>query len=247
MSDEEESCIVSQFRQFLELDPGEIELLYQLEKDPRSYSPDELIAASGQSSDHLFTVLSGWACAERILPDGRRQVLDLFTPGHIIGLREIISHHYTSDFRALTDVVACPFPLADLHEVFEQAPRLGDLFFLVLAREQAILVERIINIGRRTAAERLAHLLVEIRVRTQTTSNRIEFPLTQTMIGDALSLSSVHISRTYQRLCDRGLIKKRDGVVEILDLEELIDYSGFERSYLEINSNWAHTTRPATA
>ncbi|WP_292363691.1 Crp/Fnr family transcriptional regulator, partial [Methylophaga sp. UBA1464] len=124
-------------------------------------------------------------------------------------------------------------------EIFDQAPRLTDLFFLILAREQSMLIERVINIGRRSAVERLAHFIVEMKVRLNVDTDQFELPMNQTVIGDTLSLSSVHVSRTFKVLRDEGLLESHNGNIQILDLEGLIEISGFDRNYLDSHSNWA--------
>lgn len=245
MSESPDSCIIQQFQKLADLDENERDLLRELEKHPKTFEAGELLAEAGQTSDHFFTITRGWACAERILADGRRQVLDLFMPGQILGLREISFHRNLSDFRAIDEVDACPFPRKRLTEIFDRAPRLSDLFFLILAREQSMLVERVINIGRRTAAERLAHFLVEIKVRLHQESNELRLPMTQAGVGDTLSLSAVHVSRTYQQLAELGLIEKTNGCIRICDLDALIEYGGFDRAYLETSSDWARQRRPA--
>ena len=239
----EPSCIVHQFQRFAEKLTGpEQQLLSRLEQDPRSYDADQEMAAVGCDSNKFFTLRSGWACSIRTLADGQRQILDIFLPGQIIGLREISFSRNLSEIRTLTDVVACPFPRQRLTEIFDQAPRLTDLFFLIMAREQSMLIERVINIGRRNAAERLAHFLVEIQTRLAIRSLAFTLPMNQTLIVDALSLSSVHVSRTFKQLRELGFVENQNGDIQILDLEGLIDFSGFDRSYLEFNSDWA---RPA--
>jgi CRP-like cAMP-binding protein len=246
MNDADRSCIVSQYQQLTELDAGEKALLRELEQAPKEYAEGDLLAEAGLRSEHFFTIIDGWVCAERTLEDGRRQILDLFTPGHIAGLREITFHTNLCDFRALTPVTACPFPRKHLNVIFDQAPRLGDLLFLVLAREQSMLVERVINIGRRNAAERLAHFLIEIKARLRSKSDTIELPMTQSAIGDALSLSAVHVSRTFQQLCELGFISKDHASISIIDLDGLIEFGGFERAYLDIDSGWARPSAVLT-
>lgn len=239
MSKSAGGCILRQFEDLSRLDACEAQLLARLEENPRRYAAGELLAEAGRRSDCFFTVTEGWACAERVLEDGTRQVLDLFMPGQIMGLREIGFHRNLCDFRALTDVTACPFPRRHLTDIFDEAPRLSDLFFLVLAREQSMLVERVINIGRRSAAQRLAHFLVEISVRSRQSADCLVLPLTQAVIGDALSLSAVHVSRTFQNLRELGLIETDNGAVRVCDLDALIDFGGFDRAYLESRSDWA--------
>lgn len=239
MSATEPSCIVHQFQRFSELTGAEQQLLSHLEQDPRSYDADQEMAAAGSDADKFFTLRSGWACSIRTLADGQRQILDIFLPGQILGLREISFSRNLSEIRTLTDVIACPFPQQRLTEVFDQAPRLTDLFFLIMAREQSMLIERVINIGRRNAAERLAHFLVEIQTRLAIRSLAFTLPMNQTQIADTLSLSSVHVSRTFKQLREMGFVENQNGEIEIIDLDGLIDFSGFDRSYLEFNSDWA--------
>lgn len=235
----QDSCIVNQFSNLTNLTDNEVSLLATLEKNPREYPKDTTLAGAGSDADRFFTLRSGWACATRTLADGQRQVLDIFLPGQIMGLREMSFQQNLSEFRTITPIVACPFPREHLSEIFDKSPRLTDLFFMILAREQSMLIERVINIGRRTAAERLAHFIVEMKVRLNQTSQEFELPLNQTIIGDALSLSSVHISRTFRTLKEMQLIEKTDGVVRIRDLDALIDFAGFDRAYLDSHCHWA--------
>lgn len=241
-----ESCIINHFQQFAELSEHEKNLLTALEKNPRLYPADKAIASIGCTADRFFTLKSGWACAIRSLADGQRQVLDIFLPGQILGLREISFDRNLSELHALTEVKACPFPRQRLTDIFDQAPRLTDLFFLILAREQSMLIERVINIGRRNAAERLAHFIVEMKTRLNQSTNEFMLPMNQTVIGDALSLSSVHVSRTFKYLRSLGLISTKDGIISIQNLDGLIDFSGFDRSYLDNHSNWARQSLAET-
>lgn len=243
----QDSCIVNHFQQFGDLTEQEINLLTALEKDPRTYPADKAIASIGCEADRFFTLKSGWACAIRSLADGQRQVLDIFLPGQILGLREISFDRNLSELHALTEVKACPFPRQRLTDIFDQAPRLTDLFFLILAREQSMLIERVVNIGRRNAAERLAHFIIEMKTRLNQNTNEFMLPMNQTVIGDALSLSSVHVSRTFKHLRNLGLISTKDGIISIQNLDGLIDFSGFDRSYLDNHSNWARQNVAETA
>lgn len=237
MSDE--SCIVAQFSRLRELSDQEADLLQSLERDVNHYPAGEQLCAAGSEAHCFFSLKSGWACATRVMADGQRQVLDIFLAGQIMGLREIGFDRAQSELVALTDVSACPFPRQRLGEIFQQAPRLADLFFLVLAREHALLTERIINIGRRPAIERLAHFLLEMKTRLHADTDEFELPMNQTVIGDALGLSAVHVSRTLTQLREQDLVSMENGQVRIDDLEGLIELAGFDRTYLDIGSNWA--------
>ncbi len=232
------SCIIEQFGRLVDLTDKEKSLLRTLEKDPKHYASGDLICEAGSSAMCFFTLQSGWAYSTRVLADGQRQVLDIFLPGQLMGVRDIGFNRSLSDFVALTDVEACPFPQRRITEVFAESPRLTDLLFLVLGREHAMLTERVINLGRRPAAQRLAHFILEMKVRLNQFEEEFELPLTQTIIGDALGLSSVHVSRTLKELRQNQWMHFSDGVVTINDLDAMVDFSGFNRTYLDSLVDW---------
>ena len=233
------SCIVERFSELRELDEQEKDLLGNLERDLKSYPTGERLQAIGDPASQFFTLHSGWACSVRVLADGQRQVLDIFLPGQVMGLREMGFDKSHAEIVALTDVEACPFPRTRLKELLEEAPRLGELFFIVMAREQAMLTERMISIGRRPALKRIAHFLLEFKVRLGCSDDEFEFPLNQPVIGDALGLSAVHVSRTLSTLRKRGLVASENGTIRLLDVEHLIDLAEFERGYLDCHMRWA--------
>ncbi|TVQ33902.1 MAG: Crp/Fnr family transcriptional regulator [Wenzhouxiangella sp.] len=236
----EESCIVHKFSELRDLDAGEIDVLASLERDLKSYHAGERLQVIGAQASQFFTLHRGWACAVRVLADGQRQVLDIFLPGQIMGLREMGFDQTHAEIVALTDVEACPFPRTHLKDVFTRAPGLGELFFIVMAREQAMLTERMISIGRRPAVQRLAHFLLEFQVRLGSDNDDFELPLNQSVIGDALGLSAVHVSRTMAVLRKRGLVAADNGRIRILDIDALADLAEFERDYLDCRLRWNH-------
>lgn len=228
-----ESCIVQKFTELRKLDDNEIELLASLERDLTGYAGGERLQHVGEEASRFFTLHSGWACAVRVLADGQRQILDIFLPGQVMGLREMGFDKTHAELVAVTNVEACPFPRSRLKELFAEAPRLGELFFIVMAREQAMLTERMISIGRRPALQRLAHFLLEFQVRLGSPEDGFELPLNQAVIGDALGLSAVHVSRTLTALRKRDLVASDNGRICIVDVDRLAELAEFERGYLD--------------
>lgn len=226
------SCIVDQFKRFGDLEAGEVELLQQLELDPKTYPAGTIVCEAGSTAAHLFTLVAGWAGIVRHFADGRRQVLDLYLPGQIMRLRELGAGQARSDLVAFTDITACPFPRARINDLLAASPRLAETLLLTLTAEQAILTERIINVARRPALERVAHFLLELRFRLDAETETFELPLTQELIGDLLGLSSVHVSRTLGRLRKAGLAKVAAGQVHLQDAAALETLSGFRKEYL---------------
>lgn len=225
------SCIVDRFTCFTALNAEEIELLHQLEQDRKTFPAGTVLCAAGSIATHFFTLVEGWAGIVRNFADGRRQVLDLYLPGQIMRLRELGAEQAQSDLVAFTDIVACPFPRAKIDQLLAH-PRLAAALMLTLTAEQALLTERITNVARRPALQRMAHFLLELRFRLSADTGSFELPLTQELIGDLLGLSSVHVSRTLSRLRELKLAEINERSVDLLNLPALETLSGFSTDYL---------------
>jgi len=101
-----------------------------------------------------------------------------------------------------------------------------------------------LNLGQRSAYERLAHLLVELYLRLKAVGRaedgRCDFPLTQNDLADATGLTSVHVNRTLQELRRDGLIELERKQLQILDLERMMDISMFNANYLHLDHEGRH-------
>jgi len=179
----------------------------------------------GATSEHLFTVLGGWAFRYKMLPDGRRQILNYALPGDFVGLQASVLNHMEHSVEALTDMVLCIFPRDKLWELHRGHPTLAfDLTWLA-AREEQILDENLLSVGRRSALERIAYLLLHLFTRAKQLNlaqgNKFEFPLTQQHVADTLGMSLVHSNKTFQRLRRSGAVRWNRNEVEIVDAAAL--------------------------
>lgn len=230
--------VVTNFRKLVELTPHEREVVATLAEQPMAVKADEFIRSAHHSSENLYLLNAGWACCSRDLADGSRQILDVYLPGQILGLRELGFKRSQSNILALTDVEVCPFPKKRIFELIEEEKRLADIFLLLMAREEAILIERIINIGRRSAEERLANFIIELQQRVNPDSQSFELPMTQEQIGDALGMTSVHVCRMFSKLEKKGLIKREGYAMTILLQDDLWDLARFNPDYLSPDLDW---------
>jgi CRP/FNR family transcriptional regulator, anaerobic regulatory protein len=179
----------------------------------------------GATSEHLFTVLAGWAFRYKMLPDGRRQILNYALPGDFVGLQASVLNHMEHSVEALTDMVLCIFPRDKLWELHRGHPTLAfDLTWLA-AREEQILDENLLSVGRRSALERIAYLMLHLFTRAKQLNlaqgNKFEFPLTQQHVADTLGMSLVHANKTLQRLRRSGTVRWNRNEVEIVDAAAL--------------------------
>ena len=241
-----ESCLVQQFRAYGPLRDADRDLLLALEKDERAYGRDARIYGQGEAVSSLYVIKTGWVCVHCLLDDGRRQIVDVKLPGDLIGLREVAFVETMSGATTLTEAVLCPFSKPRLSEVFERSPYLARLFFLIEARVQAGLCERIVNLGQRDAFSRLCSFLVELKLRLEMCGDAsgatFRFPFSQRLLGDLLGLSEVHVSRILRRLREEGLAAVSREQVRILDWEHLQEEARFNPATLELDLGWVRSS-----
>ena len=123
-----------------------------------------------------------------------------------------------------------------LREITEKFPHLTRVLWFATNLDAAIHREWELSLGRRTAIQKMAHLLCELHVRLGLVGlaeeGRYELPLTQHEMAEALGLTYVHVNRILQQLRESGCVEFRGGTVTIFDVEELRDLGEFDPSYL---------------
>jgi CRP/FNR family transcriptional regulator len=212
---------------------ADIKFLDDLKKDHILLPAGREIISAGDPNPPLYTLFSGWAFRFKMLPDGRRQILNFLMPGDPIGFQAHMFDVAPHSVQSLTPVQLCAFHRSKVWDLFRNHPELAfDLTWLT-AHEEGVVDESLLSAGQRTAAERVAALLIHLYKRAAAlklgNGAGIHFPLTQTHISDALGLSLVHTNKTMRRLTKMGLHEIQNGTLKILNgkaLEKLA--SAFE-------------------
>lgn len=190
------------------------------------------ILSEGNHGQHLYTVLSGWTFRYKMLPDGRRQILNFAMPGDFLGLQSSIMAEMEHSVEALTDTVLCVFSRERIWELYSNYPSLAFDLTWLSARNESMLDESLLSVGRRAAIERIAHLLLILfhksRDLDMVKGNKLTLPLTQLHLADALGLSLVHTNKTLNALSARKLFKWRGNAFEMLDEEGLLEVANAE-------------------
>ena len=202
----------------------------------RLHRPHEDLVREGESAAHIGLLLSGFAYGFRVLPDGRRQIVRYLIPGDLCDPRQLLLPAAPHTVSTLTAANLVLFGREALLDLIAHYPRLGGALCWVALQEEFIAREWLVNVGQRTAIERLAHLLCEIFTRMQivglTDGGRCELPLTQVELADTLALSTVHINRTLQELRRQALVSLSSGMLEIHDFATLQSVAMFTADYL---------------
>jgi CRP-like cAMP-binding protein len=180
----------------------------------------------------MYTLLSGWAFRYKTLPDGRRQILNFILPGDLVGLQGSIIGDIQHSVEALSPVVLCVFQRDNLPELFRNHPGLGFDITWLAAREERMLDENLLSVGRRSALERAAYLIAFIYQRAVSVGlsdgANLLIPITQQHVADSLGLSIVHTNKTLRKLSERHLIRWHDRACEVLDADGLREVAGWE-------------------
>jgi CRP-like cAMP-binding protein len=179
-------------------------------------------------------------CAGRsykILPGGTRQIVDFQVPGDFLGLRSVLFRTSDHNVEPITPVQASEVKQSDLLAAFSATPRLATAVLWAASRDEAMVVEHLVDLGRRSATERMAHFLLELgaRLRLVGMADRAGFacPLSQYLLADALGLSAVHVNRVLRELREEGLLTFQKGRVVFDDYDGLVEFCSFDRAYLD--------------
>lgn len=180
------------------------------------------ILAEGQATTRVYVLLAGWAFRFKTLEDGRRQILNFLLPGDLLGLQGELLARLPHGVEALTPVNLCAFGSDAVPSFFRDHPGIALDVTWLAAHEERLVDDAVLTVGRRTAMERVAALLVHLFKRAASVGlverDSIPFPLTQLHIADALGLSVVHTNRVLQRLRKGGFIRLEEQRLAIGDL-----------------------------
>lgn len=228
-----EQCPLRGLPSFREFTAEELRFISGFKRGELVAESGSIILSEGARSPHLYTVLSGWAFRFKTLPDGRRQILNYLLPGDLLGLQGSVMFEMEHSVEALTQMVLCVFQRDKLDDLFKGYPGLGFDMTWIASREERMLDEHLLSIGRRTAVERAAYLLAFLHSRAEglgrLEGKLLHVPITQQHLADTLGLSIVHTNKTLRKLADRGLIRWLDRSCEILDAEGLRALADWER------------------
>jgi CRP-like cAMP-binding protein len=226
-------ALARKLRGFVRLGPDEIAAIDGLVARRRRVAAGTELAREGQAGHRAFVVREGWACSYKLLSDGGRQVVDFQLPGDFMGLRSVLLRVSDHGFAAITDIVVAEITAGEVLETFQRLPRLGAAVLWAASRDEAMVVEHLVGVGRRSALARTAHLFVELglRVRLVGLGTEADFacPLSQYLLADALGLTAIHLNRVLRQLREARVMTFRDGRVVVHDPARLRALGGPRR------------------
>jgi CRP-like cAMP-binding protein len=237
MNQRYQSPLTRKLSAFVALSETELTVLQSLHGRRKTFVPGRDLVHQGQSEHAAYILAKGWVSSYKLQPDGTRQIVDFQIPGDFLGLRSVLLRTSDHSFEPITHIEAAEVLESDLLEAFVHTPRLATAIFWAASRDEAMVVEHLVGVGRRDADARMAHFLLELGARLALVGmgrrEGFDCPLTQYHLADALGLSAVHVNRVLRQLRESGLATFRDGHVTFDDYRGLVELAGFDPAYLD--------------
>ena len=206
----------------------------------RAFARDAYLIREGEPSVFCTLLLAGLAFRQKLVSDGSRQIISFHIPGELLDVQNVLLDLADHNVQCLSRCTVAVVSKATLLYLMGERPAIRRAIWLDSLIDSAVFREWVVNLGRRDARQRIAHLLCELAARLKSSGNGngnghgeiYDFPLTQEQIADATGLTAVHTNRTLQSLRRDGLIRLGMSKLTILDWEALADAGDFNERYL---------------
>jgi CRP-like cAMP-binding protein len=215
-----------------ELDRDDAAFVEHMTRNFDEVPADRQLLAEGDRPEVVHVILEGLACRYRMLSDGRRQILAFLVPGDACDFDAFLLAQVDHSLATLAPSLVASISRQDVEMAMAKRPRLARALRRSMQQDVALLRDWLVNVGRRNAYERMAHLLWELYLRHAMVEKVAEpcfrLPLTQSDLADALGLSTVYVNKTITRLRAAGVIETDRRQIRILRPDELRAIVGFE-------------------
>jgi CRP-like cAMP-binding protein len=200
----------------------------------------------GDPPEGCFVLLSGFAFRQKLTGEGARQIVAVHIPGEPLDFQNVFLDVADHSVQLLTRAEVAFIPRRALLELARSNPSIAHAILVTILVEASIFREWVLNVGRRDARTRVAHLLCEFAIRLEayelTEEYGYELPMSQEQIADAVGLTSVHVNRTLKALESEGLIKRNRRFVSIPDWQRMRQVGDFSDRYLHLGPQTAGTS-----
>src|SRR5262245_7086347 len=216
---------VARLSRLMKLSANDLETLALIINSERLVKKRQDLVVVGSEYHNLCFVKDGYAIRYKLLRNGKRQILNVILPGDVIGFPVSFFDRSIYSIVAVSDLTYNICPLDSYVRLCYVQPRFALALSWLAAQEAAIYAEHIVDLGRRTPLERLAHFLLELHARLlavgRAENTSFELPFSQEIMADVLGLSVPHLNRVMQQLRADKLITSRARLVELTDMASL--------------------------
>ena len=213
-------CSLSPICLPLAVSVDELDELENIMRRGRPLKRGEHLFRASDPFESVFAVRSGAVKSYVLSEEGEEQVTGFYLPGEIVGMDGISTAHHMSSAKALETASVCEIPFARLEELSSRIPSLQHHFFSLMSREIQADRELHMLLGKKSADDRIAALLISLANRQQRrglSSQRIRLPMSRYDIANYLGLAVETVSRIFTRFQQQGLLAVEGREIEILD------------------------------
>jgi CRP-like cAMP-binding protein len=227
---------IDKLRGFATLSEEDVALLAAATSRTRQVAARQDLIREGDRPGPVIVVLEGWACRYKVLPSGTRQVLAFLMPGDACDLHIGLLAEMDHSIQTITPARVTTIERVEMDLLMEKRRSIAQAMYVSQLVDEGTMRAWITSMGRRTSAERVAHLMCELYLRARNVGlagkPTFSLPLSQTLLADSLGMTSVHINRVLKELRLAGAMALKRGSLEILDPAKLVRIAGFDDGYL---------------
>ena len=221
---------------WMKLDEADAEAVLNLPHRVRRLGAGDFLVRDGEKPTHSCLLLSGFAFRHKITGDGGRQIMSIHMKGDVVDLQNALLRRSDHNVQALTSIQVALIPVEAVQELAFARPSVGKAMWYETLVDASIFREWTLNVGRRHAPARTAHLLCEFALRLEVAGLGqqcdYQLPMTQDQLADALGLTPVHVNRTLKALEKEGLITRSRRWIRIGNWVNLAAVADFDSNYL---------------
>jgi CRP-like cAMP-binding protein len=231
--------LLRQLELYSKLPDFDRQLILDLPHRIRQLDAGGYLIREGEKPTQCMILTSGYAFRQKVTGDGSRQILAVCIPGDAVDLQNMFLKVSDHSVQLFTQAKVADVPREALQELVLTRPAIATAVIQLTLVEASILREWVVNVGRRDARERIAHVLCEFAVRLESrglmADHGFELPMTQEQLADATGLTSVHVNRVLKGLETDGLISRQRRHIHYSNWRALQEAGDFSRRYLHIS------------
>jgi len=218
------------------LTAADVTALEQISLQSRPLGPRLDLIRDDEGCGDAILVLEGFACRYKQRQTGQRQIMAYLLPGDLCEVDVRYLGRMDHAVGTLVPSLVVRIPRQNLTDLIARHPNVAQALRVARLSEEATSREWVVNLGCRSALERMAHLFCELMIRFEMAGlaedDSCPLPLTQADLGDTLGLSNVHVNRTLQELRRQGLVELKGKSLRLLKRKHLEEIGEFNPAYL---------------
>lgn len=229
--------LIRKLNGFARLSRDDQAALRSLPSRVKTVSSHHFLMRDGDVASDCCVLVKGYACRHKTACDGGRQIVSFHMAGDILNLEHLLLSHADHNVQTITEATIALIPIDHLRRIAQGRTAVNEALWRDTLVDASIFREWVLNVGRRGAKSRIAHMLCEFAVRREAAGlgspEQFDLPMTQEQIADATGLTAVHVNRMLKELARDGFIIRDKRKVMIVDWRRMCQFADFDGSYLQ--------------